>query len=244
MRAGDGIFTKHYTAEGIHNGNSLCTAGFGAKERAGEVRGEPVWRLFVLTAGHCNDVGEKRVYRSTDSDPLNESNWKELGMVGRSAFHQSGSVNTDAEAIRVDGNEIVPQGIFGWGGGLIPTENPGTARIGNTVCFSGARTQVPQCGQVVARSTRWVSNVDGYARGGYWVKFKNPARPGDSGAPVWRPVCKNEPNLSIGLVSAYRSGGTETLVEPLLHPPNLASNQVVGILNNKYMAPLSLKVGG
>ncbi len=97
--------------------------------------------------------------------------------------------------------------------------------------------------RLVARSTRWTptANGDGFARGGYWVKFDRPAIRGDSGAPVWAGGSK----ASIGLVKAGRPEGslTETLVEPLLHPPNLASNQVVGILHNPHMAPLSLKLG-
>lgn len=68
----------------------------------------------------------------------------------------------------------------------------------------------------------------------YWVKFNKPAIHGDSGAPVWAPAWAGGSNASIGLVTAGRPEGsfTETLVEPLLHPPNLASSQVVGILHN------------
>ena len=42
MRAGDGIFIKHYTADypAVHDGNHLCTAGYGAKEKAGERGGQ------------------------------------------------------------------------------------------------------------------------------------------------------------------------------------------------------------
>jgi YD repeat-containing protein len=248
MRAGDAIFSKKYTAgtPSVHKGNGMCTAGFGAKDKVGQRRGRTFWRLFVLTAGHCNrlnSVYEKTVYRSTDSNPSIEDNWKKVGEVTRDALHQAGSVTTDAEAIRVQSSGLVPQGIFGWDGQLIPTRPAGRVRKGNVVCFSGARTQVPKCGQVVARSTRWTptANGDGFARGGYWVKFDRPAIPGDSGAPVWAGGSK----ASIGLVTAGRPEGslTETLVEPLLHPPNLASNQVVGILHNPHMAPLSLKLG-
>lgn len=241
MRAGDAIFIKHYTYDypSIHDGNNMCTAGFGAKDTAGERAGQEIWRLFVLTAGHCNGLNEKHVYRSIDSISENESSWKEVGEVRRDAHHHLGGVSTDAEAIRVEGDGVVPQGIFGWGGYLIPTKPAGRVRIGDTVCFSGARTQTPTYGRVVGRSTRWTGAPDGYARGGYWVRFNKPAIPGDSGAPVW--VCGS--GASIGLVTSGRAYGAETLVEPLLHPPNMASSQVVGILDNQYMAPLSLKLG-
>ena len=246
MRAGDAIFSRHYTAEGVHNGNTLCTAGFGAKNKADDVRGEAVWQLFVLTAGHCNGASEDHVYRSTDSDPVNESNWKEVGMVSGNALLQFEPVSTDAEAISVEGAEIVPQGIFGWNGNLIGTPPAGKVRIGRIVCFSGARTQVPQCGPVVARSTRWVHGGDGHARAGYWVKFARPATHGDSGAPVWAPGwAGGGSNVSVGLVTSGRPEPTytETLVQPLLTPYGMDSTKVPGILHNPRLQPLSLKLG-
>jgi YD repeat-containing protein len=252
MRAGDAIFSKKYTAgtPSVPKGNGSCTAGFGAKDNAGKRRGRTIWRLFVLTAGHCNglnSVYEKDVYRSTDSNPENENHWKKVGEVTRDALHQGGSVSTDAAAIRVRGSGVVPQGIFGWHGNLIPTNAARKVRKGSVVCFSGAKSQSPSCGRIVARSTRWIpsANGDGYARGGYWVKFNKPATYGDSGAPVWAPAWAGGSNASVGLVTAGRPEGsfTETLVEPLLHPHNLAPSQVVGILHNQHMAPLSLKLG-
>jgi hypothetical protein len=43
--------------------------------------------------------------------------------------------------------------------------------------------------------------------------------------------------------AARRGWWLGILVEPLLHPSNLAPNQIVGILDNQYLAPLSLKIG-
>lgn len=244
MRAGDYIISRHYKND-VHAANEDCTAGFGAKDKAGEVRGGTVWRLFVLTAGHCTQtsVHAKTVYRSTDSDPYNEGPWREVGRVARDAFADlTKKVRTDAEAIRVESAGLVPQAIYGWGGSPIPTGHAGKIRKGYTVCFSGATTQIPSCGQVVARSTHWKA-TDGIVRGGYWVKFSTPAIHGDSGAPVWAPAPGSP---SIGLVTAGRPPGsfTETLVEPLLHPPNMASNMVPGILHHPLLRPLSLKLGG
>ncbi len=244
MRAGDAIFTKRYTADypAVHKGNSMCTAGFGAKDKAGEQAGQTLWRLFVLTAGHCSGLNpyEKVANRSTDSKSKNESTWREVGQVRRDAFHRL-PLSTDAEAIRVEGGGIIPREIFGWNGTPIPVKGPGKVRKDKDwVCFSGARRQVPQCGPVVHRSTFWHNEEDGFARGGYWVKFKQPALPGDSGAPVWAAGSRR----SIGLVTGRRSGGMETLVEPLLHPPNMAPEHVVGILHNPHLAPLSITLGG
>ncbi len=74
------------------------------------------------------------------------------------------------------------------------------------------------------------------------MKFAVRALHGDSGAAVWRPVCRNSPNLSIGLVTAGRPDSlVETLVEPLLHPYRMPSGTVPGILD--ALGPLSLKKG-
>lgn len=246
MRAGDFIVSRRFQEE-KHIGNKDCTAGFGAKNKAGtEVRGKPLWRLFVLTAGHCtgSNVYAKQVFRSTDANSLNEDSWTEVGQVARDAFTGvAKTVRTDAEAIRVRAASIVPQVIYGWSGNPIRTGRAGKVRKNYTVCFSGAKTQVPQCGQVVARSTHWNGASDNVVRGGYWVEFSRPATGGDSGAPVWTPAPGSP---SIGLVTAGRPEGslTETLVEPLLHPPNMAANAVPGILNNPFLRPLSLKRGG
>lgn len=79
---------------------------------------------------------------------------------------------------------------------------------------------------------------------GYWVKFPKDKRPvkGDSGSPVWN----LRTGASIGLVSAGRPTGSfeETLVAPLLHPPNMPANRVPGILHHHAMGSLRLKPGG
>jgi YD repeat-containing protein len=244
MRAGDAIFTEHYTASypSVHDGNGMCTAGFGAKDKAGDAHGQPLWRLFVLTAGHCNLVAHPGVYRSTDSDFSlgNEGNWKEIGEVRRRAYRVLGeSPTTDAEAIRVEAAGIVPQGIFGTGGNLRPTQPAATVKKGEVVCFSGARAQGVSCGPIIGRTSFWAGAGDGAAHAGYWVRFRHPAGHGDSGAPVYSAA-----GQSIGLVEAGRNGLTETLVQPLLTPPGMNSAKVPGILNNPNLRPLSLKLGG
>jgi sugar lactone lactonase YvrE len=242
MRAGDAIFTRHFDAEHRHVGNLMCTAGFGAKDKASDSRGETIWRLFVLTAGHCTQPVTfeplQTVYRSTDSDSRDEDEWKEVGIVRRTGYLQAGAVDTDAEAIRVQSDGIVPQGIFGAGGNLNPTEPAATAKKGNTVCFSGARLQGISCGPIVGRTSFWAGAGDGTARAGYWVKFDPPPRVGDSGAPVYSIF-----GPSIGLVSASRHDFAETLVQPLLTPPGMNSTRAPGILKDPFLRPLSLKLG-
>ena len=148
----------------------------------------------------------------------------------------------DAEAIRVEGSEIVPQGIWGGGGNLVPTGPAATARDNNTLCFSGATTGVLACGQVTEASAYWAGGDDDFVRAGYWVKFDHWAHHGDSGAPVW-----NVFGASVGIVSAYGGPGEahgrdETFVEPLLTPPGMNPNRVYGALTDPHMRPLSLKI--
>ncbi len=250
MRAGDGIFTKHFDAENVYQGIHECTAAFGAKDKAGESHGQPRWRLFVLTAGHCNPITwENWVYRTSDggtsvSDQTerreNEDNWRKIGEVRRSAYRVlDESPTTDGEAIRVESAGVVPQGIFGSEGRLLPTEPAATAREGDLVCFSGVATNGVSCGPIIGRTSFWAGAGDGVAHAGYWVRFNRHAIPGDSGAPVYSASDRR----SIGLVSAGRHNLTQTLVQPLRTPPGMNSGRVPGILDNPYLRPLSLKLG-
>jgi YD repeat-containing protein len=242
MRAGDAIMARAYTSGTPyeHKGNETCTAGFGAKDKAGESQGQPLWRLFVLTAGHCTPtLWEKHIYRSTDPNNHNEGPWKEVGEVTRNAYRVlDESPTTDAEAIRVEDAGIVPQGIWGAGGKLLPTEPAATAKKGDVLCFSGVMTEVISCGPVIERERFWAGAGDGVAHYGYWVRFNHPAVLGDSGAPVW-----STSGQSIGLVSAGRHKLTQTLVQPLLTPPGMKPGKAPGILNNPHLRPLSLKLG-
>jgi hypothetical protein len=114
------------------------------------------------------------------------------------------------------------------------------------VCFSGAISKTAACGRVVARTLNY--RGDGgelpFGLAGYWVKFRKDKRPqkGDSGSPVWNVRTGN----SIGLVSYGRPSDSleETLVIPLLHPPNMPANRIPGILHQQNMKPLRLVLGG
>ena len=251
MRAGDYINSDIFDFEGIPTGGP-CTAGFGAEDRRPSPNGGEIVRLFLLTAGHCAAEGEGEVWRNTyDGDhefKFADAGKSEVGRIKRSAFHwvEPGDVRTDGSAIRIDQGGIVPLAVWGWDGHALPTEPAGKARKGNTVCYSGAISKNVSCGKIVARS---LNHRVAYGEGsiglaGYWVRFPEGRRPvdGDSGSPVWN----LRTGASIGLISAGRPPGTfeETLVAPLLHPPNMPANRVPGILHHHAMAPLRLKLGG
>jgi tripartite motif-containing protein 71 len=253
IRAGDYINSAPYFFEGFWTGGP-CTAGFGAQEKVPKPGGGgDLWRLFLLTAGHCAVHLGEEVWRGPwERAPYNEEieypklEESEVGTVARSAFQwfEPGNVRTDGTAIRIKQGGIVPLAKWGWEGHALPTEPPGRARKGNVLCYSGAISKNVSCGKIVARSLNW--HVEGTSThlAGYWVRFPEGKRPvkGDSGSPVWN----KRTGASIGLVSAGRPEGSfeETLVAPLLHPPNMPANRVPGILHHQGMAPLHLKVGG
>lgn len=250
MRAGDYINSDLYVLEGLPTGGK-CTAGFGAEEpeRGRMPNGDEVLRLFLLTAGHCAAEIDTEVWRAEyDGDavnPYSDAGKAEVGRVARSALRvdEYGGVRTDATAIRIKQGGIVPQAIWGWDGHVLPTEPPGRARISDTVCFSGAISTTVACGRIVARSLSHHPLGLHFRLAGYWVKFPDGKRPqhGDSGAPVWN----LRTGASIGLVSFGRPADlSETLVMPLLHPPNMPANRVPGILHQQILRPLQLKLGG
>lgn len=97
------------------------------------------------------------------------------------------------------------------------------------------------CGKIIARSYSWRWNGIGLV--GYWVRFPKDRRPdhGDSGSPVWN----LRTGAAIGLVSAGRPEDlTETLVAPLLYPPNMPPKTVPGILHSGALRPLQLNRRG
>jgi YD repeat-containing protein len=247
MRAGDYINSDHYAFAGIITGGP-CTAGFGAEDRRPRSNGSEIVRLFLLTAGHCAAETGGEVWRNTydgdDEFPFEDAGKSEVGTISRSAFQwlELGGVRTDGAAIRIREGGIVPQAIYGWNGHPLPTKPASKARKGNVVCYSGAISKDVSCGRIVARSLDWQPEGAPMGLAGYWVIFPEGKRPedGDSGGPVWN----LSTGASVGLISARRKNATETLVAPLLHPPNMPSDRVPGILHHQGMAPLQLKLGG
>jgi YD repeat-containing protein len=249
MRAGDYINGNVYTPGGVLAGPNPCTAGFGAEDEVPKPGGGGNFlRLFLLTAGHCYTKIDTEVWRAPqdESQEFDDAGKSEVGRLARNAlqYAEASNVRTDGAAIRIKQGGIVPLAKWGWDGHALPTEPAGRARKGNTVCYSGAISKTVACGRIVARSLDWADTDEPYDLAGYWVRFPEDKRPkhGDSGSPVWNRYT----GASIGLVSAGRPHDslTETLVAPLLHPPNMPSNRVPGILHHVGMQPLQLKLGG
>jgi sugar lactone lactonase YvrE len=225
MRAGDRIFSSK---------GSDCTAGFGAYEKRKEKStGEMITARFLLTAGHCF-AQDDYVFRSDRADFQEPEDWSKVGQVTRSTFYRNPP--TDALAVRVTVPDLVPHGIFGSNGNLVPTGPADQAVVGSTLCYSGVTLDGVSCGEV----TRVTMGRSGYLRfGEYRVKFRHQVNHGDSGAPVWNPVT----GASVGLVSAFFSSTRISAVAPLLHPAELNGSQVPGILHHPDMFDIHLITG-
>lgn len=238
MRAGDAVF-----AHTIYSQNTKCTAGFGTKSKVGEKNGQPIWRVFTLTAGHCNYLGKGQTfYRSTDADQENTSHWKPIGNAERGDYPARTPLSMDAVAIEARASGLVPQGQWGAGGTLEPTQPAGKVNVGETVCFSGITTQQLSCGPVTEITPYWSEEGNIPPMSGYWVKFSTPADHGDSGGPVWSVF-----GASVGSIEAKPSPGEkhsldETFVEPLLTPPGLDRFVQTGLLERPAFAPMSMKI--
>ena len=224
MRAGDRIL----------NAKTECTAAFGAsEERKQKGNGEKIKARFVLTAGHCFGLND-HVHRSDRADFEESENWTPVGQVTRKSLH--GSQATDGLAIRTKIPNLAPRGIFGSEGNLIPTNSAVNARVGNTLCYSGAKLDGVSCGEVTRISMAWEG---GLRIGEYNVRFNRRVDNGDSGAPVWNP----RTGSAVGVVSAFYGGTQISTVAPLLHPKGLSLSRVPGILHHPDMFDIHLVTG-
>jgi YD repeat-containing protein len=225
MRAGDRIL----------NISQKCTAGFGAYEnRKKKSNGESIKAEFLLTAGHCFSIDSFVHRSSTEEFPEDEDNWGPVGQVTRNALY--GIRGTDGLAIRVKIPDIVPRGIFGSIGNLIPTGSPTQAKVGNTVCFSGSVLKGGSCGSV-KKKTRGI--LLGVQTGFYITEFSKYPSVGDSGSPVWNP----RTGAAVGVITGHYEGTPYTAVTPLLHLDGFNSSQIPGILHDPDLSGLHLVTG-
>ncbi|HEU5062880.1 MAG TPA: DUF6531 domain-containing protein [Solirubrobacterales bacterium] len=227
MLAGDRIFNLL---------SKECTAGFGTyklgKKQANGSRPEI---NYLLTAGHCSGELEGSYYRSADSK-------KPFGDVRIDPWTNGPNFGIDAEAILLKNPDVVPRAIYTDGPRHWGVQPAKQAFVGDLVYFSGATTGSPNPrGEVVGRAKGAVKRDDGRRSGGYWVEFERRGDDGDSGAPVFK-----SDGSAIGLVVGgwvNPEGRRLTLVEPLLHPPNMRPGFIPGILHSNAMKPMYMRTG-
>jgi YD repeat-containing protein len=162
---------------------SVCTASFGAFDKSKKPgSGEPVLRLFALTAGHCVELGE-RIWRRSNPNPT-EDGKQDIGFVRRSGYETEGpAIDVDAAAIRLDSPNFVPRRIFqAEGMPLIDVTSVWSPPAGTNLCFSGRTSKnIIRCGPILRPPEIYQQGSDKELI----VCFEEYIWGGDSGSPVW-----------------------------------------------------------
>jgi YD repeat-containing protein len=203
------------------NGNiaclHVCTAGFSARDRQNDsVTDGPLWKFFILTAGHCFNKGS-RALRSAQRETF--ANPKVVGEVTRQALDRpGGGLKTDAEAISVDPSLTSEWLYVGHPRNRQLVNNSERVRIGQTLCWSGINGGV-HCGE----ARRWVRvRVQGHFSREMLVGGKGShAYGGDSGGPVWNRKTKAAVGMmSVGFNCDERKHCQPAAITPLLPREN------------------------
>ncbi len=235
IHAGDRLISK------IGSSYSYCTGGFGAWDQIGtKANGEAKIAPFALIAGHCAPVG-RRFFRQDSGGAIAPETLKEIGHAGRTGYNESQEYMTDGSAILLNGGGLMPYYIFMNGKKLKPAGPAGTARAGETLCFSGVATNDRKCGEMVGVRRR-IKKKGVNTGKQLFIITRFAGIPGDSGSPVWSPST----GRSIGLLSGGPAGTglSKDWVTPLVRPRGFDAVRVPGILNAPGMDSLHLAVPG
>ena len=175
--------------QAITTSGSRCSAGFNARNSGGT--------RFVITAGHCTNIG---------------TNWNGTG--GTLGTRQASSFPTnDYGTIRVTSSSAVSTALVDRysAGSDVAVTGPATATVGMAVCRSGSTTGW-HCGSVTA-----VNQTVCYSQGCVYQMIRTNvcAEPGDSGGSL---VTNSGARRAVGLTSGgsgnCSSGGT-TYYQPV-----------------------------
>jgi sugar lactone lactonase YvrE len=218
--AGQG-FGKYATVEG-GPGRITCTVGLGASEQIGKKEtGEATWAQFVLTAGHCFDVGDQVGRWENDKK---ESHPKTiLGSVRRnSAKTTLDHFATDVLAVRLNSSQPPREILRDFGQPHQPITGAIRPAPGMPICSSGAKTGRVRHGEMRGE-TNWLSipTDEKTPKGNtkYYPPMYEPMAnmrivKGDSGGPIWR--CGS--GQVIGLASSGTERGDFLGIAPLFPP--------------------------
>lgn len=230
MLAGDRIWTKEPNGE-----EWACSSAFGAFDQATKpATGQPVWRMFFLTAAHCAEEFPGSIsYRTSVPEEAGPKQRQKLGTIKRTGWDaDSSNMDLDIEAIRFEGvSGIEPRRIYSDPGvPPIDVTGAGLVRVGTRVCYSGATTDEAfpsgvKCGTVFELST--------FALEGHPAKewcFDRRSLHGDSGGPIWI----EGTGIAVGVLSA--GDNTITCFSPLLPDPE--HPDVPSAFSDSRLAPL------
>ncbi|WP_431782160.1 S1 family peptidase [Streptomyces chumphonensis] len=111
-----------------NNRNSWCSVGFGARDRSGS--------QYLVSAGHCIDPGTGLYF---DGDRF---------AVGEHTRYRLGSRSVDMGVALVDRGDAIATSVGTWGNSRpVAVRGSERARVGSTVCKSGATTGWT-CGEI------------------------------------------------------------------------------------------------
>ena len=238
IRGGDALILDAVNNESgipIHY-EALCTAGFGAWERGKNDAGKDVERFFVLTAAHCNDVGDE--FRRRDFEGQPKKAQSRVGFVRRTGFDNvPGTWDQDVEAVKLDSPGLVPRQVFIGPKHFVPIRAVASPPVGpgTRLCFSGVTSAFEgfgqKCGQYSGRSQVYGQGFGNNTMLEYCLS--RGGKPGDSGSPVWI----QGTNTAVGIVSSGGDGSGETCFSPLETDPSPRYSSIPGALKNPGMAP-------
>jgi YD repeat-containing protein len=239
----------HYETINGNAGRNICTAGFGAREALSKKpNSQPIIAHFVLTAGHCWEIG-KKVGRWKNVNDFNPPTV--IGSVARRSIEiERDNFYTDVEAVRLDSLES-PRTIAG-GQSDFAVTGVTTAAAGMPVCSSGAKSERIRHGEITDETAGIFVPIDDEDRfkgtvGPFYIQSaKIPVLEGDSGQPMWR--CGTGEAIGLG---TWSNGAILTGITTLL-PPETPTGQELhqlfpfklgqapGILNAPGMGQLNL----
>jgi tripartite motif-containing protein 71 len=200
-----------------------CTAGFGAWSKASTLRGQSLFKHYLLIAAHCGALGHL-IYRGKVWDP--DAKDQDLGRVRRSGIMDFPHVDGAAVLLEGEADQWTPRQIYRAPGELVDVTGVTTPDKGMIVCGSGVTTDRPEQGEVLGPPVEF-SYTNPSVQGAPWVQetWEVPvdmqALGGDSGGPVWE--CGT--GKAIGL---WNAGTRPSYVTPLL--PMATGSQYEGTL--------------
>jgi sugar lactone lactonase YvrE len=214
-----------------------CTAGFGAwEDRGKKSNGQPIRARFLLTAGHCSDLGSF-VRRSSHANLQNPENWRTVGSVNRTGLPLGGQhYETDAEGIRLEDSGLAPHEIQTE---LLPRpiKQAVAPQHGQLLCVSGAHSDRVDCGRMTG--VRHVINSEIPGRELLIVVHGLHTEPGDSGGPLWN----KRSGHAVGLLQGKSLTRAHVrFFTPLVKPRGFPAEKVPGALHAPGMGNLHLIV--
>jgi len=222
-----------------------CTAGYGAFRKVKKKDGSWGRVPFLLTAGHCSDVGQTvQKYRY----PHGTDNYFGIGHVAMSSWQGWHKWETDALAVKLEGLPA-PDRIH-WQGSPPASRRVtplGRSHAGDELCFSGVVSNFPKCGEAHEIEERAAIYEHGVQHGRQWkIPISVGCEGGDSGAPVWDKSTGRVVGLLVEKESSrnfpdFWDTTTVCYATPLINPRGVSMEQAPGVFGAPAFEGLHLK---